>query len=100
MHIYNTTFGIDPAVEAEFLDWLKAEFIPAATSDGEYFHTPELMRVVTADPEANSIALHLRADSTDDIAKWYEDHGARLFAHIQKTWNGHVVFFSTTLTLI
>ena len=100
MHIYNTTFGVDPAVETEFIDWLRAEFIPESTADGESFSTPELMRVVSSDPAVNSLALHMRARELDDIDKWYADHGARLFDLIQKRWNGHVVFFSTTLTLV
>ena len=100
MHIYNTTFGIDPAVETEFIEWLRSEFIPAATADGEYFSSPELMRVITDEPGVNSIALHLRAESKDDIARWYEDHGSKHFDFIQRKWNGHVVFFSTTLTLL
>ena len=31
MHIYNITFGVDPAVEKEFLDWLRNEFISVST---------------------------------------------------------------------
>lgn len=100
MHIYNITFGVDPTVEAEFLAWLRAEFIPRSTADGEYFSSPELMRVLSNDPKVNSFALHMRAKELDDIAKWYEDHGSTLFDHIQKKWNGRVVFFSTTLSLM
>ena len=100
MHIYNTTFGVDPSLETEFIAWLRSDFIPAATADGEYFTSPELMRVVTGDPDVITLALHLRAGSTDDIDRWYEDHGSRHFDYIQRKWNGRVVFFSTTLTKI
>lgn len=100
MHIYNITFGVDPAVETEFIDWLRSEFIPVSTADGEYFTKPELMRVLTTESDANSLALHLRADSLNDINLWYEDHGSRLFDHIQQRWQGRVVFFGTTLSII
>lgn len=98
MHLYNTTFGVAKNVEKEFVDWLNKEFIPDSTSDGQYFHSPELLRVHSAEPDANTLALHLRAESLDDINLWYEDHGARLFDYIQKRWNGQVVFFCTTLS--
>lgn len=98
MHLYNTTFGVAKSVEKEFVEWLNQEFIPASTGDGQYFHSPELMRVHSTDPDANTLALHLRADSLDDINLWYEDHGSRLFDYIQRRWNGHVVFFCTTLS--
>lgn len=100
MHLYNTTFGVSKQVEDEFIEWLRSEFIPASISDGQYFHSPELLRVHTSDPEANTLALHLRAADLEDIRLWYEDHGARLFDYIQNRWNGQVVFFSTTLSRI
>ncbi len=100
MHIYNITFGVDPAVEAEFLDWLRGEFIEVSTADGEYFSCPELMRVHADSADGSSYALHMRAAELDDINKWYADHGARLFDKIQRTWAGRVVFFPTTLTLV
>lgn len=99
-HIYNTTFGVDPAVEKEFIAWLRREFIPLSVDSGEYFKQPELLRVHTQDKQVNSIALHMRADDLNDINLWYEDEGARLFDFIQQTWQGRVVFFSTTLSVI
>ncbi len=101
MHLYNTTFGVDKAVETEFLNWLKAEFIPSAVADSEYFTSPELFKVgMEAEPGVASYALHLRAANVDDIARWYEDHGSRLFSTILERWNQRVVFFSTTLEAI
>lgn len=97
MLIYNTTFALEPAVEKEFLKWLRAEFIPSAMADGEYFISHELLRVMGADPSTPTYALHLRARGADDINLWYEDHGSRLFDTINTRWNGHAVFFSTTL---
>lgn len=98
MHIYNTTFGIDTRIENEFIDWLRHEFIPTAVEDGEYFTGHELFRVATqADPGVISLALHLRAEDTADIDRWYADHGSRLYAEILNRWNGSAVYFTTTL---
>lgn len=100
MHLYNITFGVSKDVEEQFVDWLNSEFVPASTDDGQYFHSSELMRVHSSDPQANTLALHLRAASLDDISLWYEDHGARLFDYISRHWNGSVVYFCTTLSKI
>lgn len=97
MHIYNITFGIDPGVKNEFLNWLDTEFIPTSIDNEEYFTSPELMKVLTSDNSVESYALHLRAPGPDEISLWYEDHGSRLFDYIQRHWNGRVVFFATTL---
>lgn len=100
MHLYNITFGIDPEIKPEFMDWLNSDFIPASTADNEYFSSPELMKVLTDETAVESFALHMRAQSLNDIALWYEDHGSRLFDYIQRHWNGKVVFFATTLEIL
>lgn len=100
MHLYNITFGIDPEIKTEFMDWLNSDFIPASTADNEYFSSPELMKVLTDENAVESFALHMRAQSLNDIALWYEDHGSRLFDFIQRHWNGKVVFFATTLEIL
>ncbi len=100
MLLYNTTFGVDNAVTEPFIEWLKTEFIPnAADADGEYLHDAELFSLPASvgGEGVSSYALHLRADDDATLARWYEDHGSRLFDYIMQHWNGRVVFFSTTL---
>lgn len=99
MYIFNTTFAAEPAVEKELIEWLHGELIPSATVEGDYFTAPELMRVLSQD-ENNPLALHMRAQTLDDIRLWYEDHGSRLFDYVQQRWGGRVVFFSTTLEVL
>lgn len=100
MIIYNITFGVDNSVLTEFVQWLRDEFIPKSLAESEYFPSAELMKVVNDDPAVTSLALHLRADSVNDLNLWYEDLGSALFDHIQKRWSGSVVFFPTTLEVL
>ena len=101
MFLYNTTFGIDVSIEEQFIAWLRSEFIPTSTCDGEYFDNPELFYVNAQQEQGiKSIALHLRAPNEEAINRWYEDHGSRLFNTIMQRWNGRAVFFSTTLELL
>lgn len=103
MYIYNTTFGIDPAIEREFLFWLKNEFLPSADSEksgGSYSFSPEILRVINNDKEVISLAVHFRADSMSDIEDWYSDHGSELFSFVNEHWYQKAVFFSTTLEVI
>lgn len=101
MLLYNTTFGVDKAVQDKFLQWLRMEFIPVST-DSEYLTQPEIFRVNSnaLDPSMANFALHFRAESREDIENWYQDHGSNLFDQIMQIWNGQVVFFSTTLESI
>ncbi len=98
--IYNITFGVDNLVCTEFIQWLRDEFIPVSLAENEYFAGAELMKVVNDDHEVTSLALHLRADSVNDLNVWYEDCGSRLFDYIQRKWAGRVVFFTTTLEVL
>ncbi len=100
MTLYNTTFAIDPELRDEFIAWLRDEFIPTATADGEYFESARLFTVDTLQPdsEALSLALQMETSEVDNINLWYADHGSRLFDHIMNRWPGRAVFFSTTLT--
>jgi len=100
MLLYNITFGVDPDSKEGFIEWLNSQFIPVSVADHEYFSSPELMKVLTADTSVDSYALHMRAENLNDISLWYEDHGSRLFDYIQKHWNGKVVFFATTLQIL
>ena len=102
MLLYNITFALDTRIADEFISWLRTEFIPAALADdGEYFTSPQLMRVCrTPEPGTTSLALHLHAESADDIERWYADHGSRLFAHMASHWADSAVFFPTTLEII
>lgn len=99
MYIYNITFAVDKEKKEDFLRWLNAEFVAVSLEDKEYFYQHDLLQVCTdaRQGEALSIALQMRAAEKDDIDRWYQDHGSRLFDHILNHYNGAVVFFTTTL---
>ncbi len=98
MFIYNTTFGIDQAIEADFLQWVTEEFIKISTEDGEYFSQPEIFVIhAQQEPQIKSFAIHMRAENKADIERWYEDHGSLMFDKFMKRWNGRAVYFCTTL---
>ncbi len=101
MYIYNTTFAIDQSLEVEFLQWLRNEYILKSTEDGEYFNSPEIFVVqAKQEPQVKSFAVHMRAKCKDDIDRWYEDHGSRMFDEFMKRWNGRAVYFCTTLEAV
>lgn len=101
MYLYNTTFAADEALADKLTMWLKHQFIPEATGEGSPMHSPSLLRIAAQhEPGTVSLALHMYADSTDDINDWYADCGNGLFAQILEQWQGRVVFFSTTLEVL
>ena len=100
MYLYNTTFAIDTAIEAEVIMWLKDRFIPEALEDGYFINeapSGDIFRVLGGEPGVTSIAVHLYCDSIENIKDWYADRGSGLFSYILERWNQRVMFFSTTL---
>lgn len=103
MYIYNTTFGIEPSVKDDVMNWLRTEFIPSGDGipgEDTYIFRPEILRIMNGEPGIVSLAVHFRVDSLEDIDHWYADHGSRLFSYVNERWNGKVVFFSTTLEIL
>ena len=102
MYLYNITFAADKSIESELAAWLTAELMGTATSGTDaLMQRPALMRVVgQGEPGTVSLAVHMYAESTDDIERWYADHGCRLFADAVALWGDRVVFFPTTLEVL
>ena len=99
MLLYNTTFAIDSEIESEVIDWIKTRFMPSAINE-DYFSSPQLFKVMSADNDVISLAVHLYCESPRHIEHWYADRGSRLFSEAIERWNQKCVFFSTTLVCL
>lgn len=100
MILLNTTFAIDPVLSSEVTEWLKNEYIPAATACG--FTGTLLSRVLTdaADADAVSLALQMVGADTDAIQSWHQGRGAQLMAVIERRWPRRVLPFVTHLEIL
>ena len=79
--IFNTTFCMEDSDTQVFLSWLKAEFLPALTSNG-MASDPVLSKVLAATElgEGQSLSLQLRIADDASLEKWQSAEWPRLEA--------------------
>lgn len=93
MFLYNVTVGIDKAIEAEWIDWVKKVYIPAVNQTG-FFTNAKLYRVVTHDDE-NSVSYSLQffSEKIENVVQYLDEHKTNIIeAHRLKFKDKHVVF--------
>ena len=97
MIVYNTTYHAHTSVNDDFLDWLRREYIPAATRDGRLTE-PRLTVVLNAEADdGTNYSLQFRARSLDTLRAWYESGGDDLVVAMSQRFGHRVAGFSTLL---
>lgn len=100
MIIFNTTYHVDDRVLADFITYLREEFVPKAIQDKEMTN-PRLTRVMTHEPqEGSSLALQFEIRELEKLDEWYEEIGDSLNEDMIARFGSQVVGFSTLMELI
>jgi len=100
MVILNTTFVTHESVRNDFLRWLREVYLVSARSSG-FFGSPTVARVLTRlEPDTESIAVQLPANSLDDARRWHDETAAILRDDMHARWGERLMFFSTYMELL
>jgi hypothetical protein len=103
MIIFNTTYHVEISAVEEFIDYLKREFVPAATADGE-MKSPRLTEVLADLPEGEvegqSLALQFEVTDVDRLDEWYNRVGSDLNDDLVARFDARVIGFTTLLRVI
>jgi hypothetical protein len=99
MIIYNETFVVETSAEAEWLQWMQEEHIPAALATG-YFESHNILQVLDSPNEGVTYCIQYL---TNDIQK-YQLFKDRYLHHLhtrhhQQFENRYVLFNSLMKTL-
>ena len=99
--IFNTTFCMEDSDTQVFLSWLKAEFLPALTSNG-MASDPVLSKVLAATElgEGQSLSLQLRVADDASLEKWQSAEWPRLEASVVSKFGRRVLLFSTVMEIL
>ena len=97
MLIYNVTVGVDKAIEAEWLSWMKTEHIPRVMRTGMFVEN-KMYKVLTHDDEASvSYAIQYRATNLDSVQRYLEDFAPALRAEVQEKFGSRQAAYRTLL---
>lgn len=100
MHLMNTTFVVDHAIDTRFRQWLDNVYIRAALIT-PFLSEPVLMRVLGHDqPGATTYALHMKSTSLEEARRWHDETAAILHDDMAARFGQRAVFFTTYLEIL
>ncbi len=97
MIIYNTTYHVDDAIEARFVEYVRQVFIGKALQ-AEVLSQPRLARIVDHSGERGvSYSLQFNVADVDVLTTWLETHGEMLNEELFSQFGQQVAGFVTLL---
>lgn len=93
MLLYNVTFGIDKAIETEWITWMKKHYISSMMST-DLFTEYKMYKVLTHDDE-NSVSYSVQcfAKTIEGVLKYLHEYAPHLTElHREKFKDRHVAF--------
>ncbi len=98
MYLFNTTFYIDDAVMNDWIEWLRATYLPMMQAAGT-FSNPLVYQVHSLNDEedSSSIAVQFSVETMDDIRQWEETVNPRVEQSMLGVFGTKVLHFWTVL---
>jgi len=95
--LFNVTVAIEKTVEAEWIQWMKQEYIPAVMRTG-CFTNYRMYKVLTHDDEgSNSYAVQYFAETLDKFMYYLEHHEKQLLEEHRERFKDRHAAFRTLL---
>ena len=93
MILYNVTIGIDPAIEQEWLEWMKTVHIPEVMGTGMFVSYKVFKVFVQQEGDNPSYSIQYFAENIDKVNEYLSNHAPALQqTHMQRYQNKHVAF--------
>lgn len=100
MFIFNTTFHVEEGAKEQFVQFLKAEYIPLAMEQ-ELLCNPRLARIFGAQyDKGDSFALQFDVENPDVLEQWNRAVGKRVNDLLLTHFKENVAGFVTVLQKI
>jgi len=99
MYIYNVTVNIEESIHKDWVQWMKAEHIPAMLATGKF--SKALMTKVLVEEEMGGVTYSIQytTDSKETLQKYYKEDAPTLRSQ-SKPFEGKFVAFRTELEII
>jgi hypothetical protein len=99
MILYNVTVSIDPAVEEDWLTWMRSTHIPDVMATG-CFEESRISRVQGEEEGGLTYAITYLAADELALSSYQKDHAPRLQKEHKERYEGRFAAFRTLLTVI
>lgn len=99
MIVYNVTVSIDPAIENDWLEWMRSLHIPEVMATG-CFKESRILRVHGEEEGGLTYAITYVCSSQEVYDHYQATHAPKLQKDHNDKYGGRFAAFRTTLTLI
>ena len=99
MYVQNISFQIAPALESQWLEWMKEKLIPLFATTG-CFHESKFYQLEVTSDQAPTYTLQLFTPDQGLLNKYLEQHADTLLQEIQAIWGDQCFHFSTTMKIV
>ena len=99
MKVYNISFQIDPALEFQWLEWMKNIFIPSLMSSQSFTENKFYQIKVNAD-QSPTYTLQLYCDKIELWQSYQELHASTHLQDIALTWGEKCYYFCTEMQIV
>jgi len=99
MIVFNDTIIIEESVHQDWLEWLKAIYIPAMMDTG-YFKSYQVLTVIDSPNEGVTYCVQYHAESMADFNKFYNQHFHKLKALHSQQFENQFVIFNTLMQTV
>jgi len=99
MIIYNITIKIDPEVEADWMQWMIEEHIPAVMATG-FFTQYSFQKILQSIDPANTYAIQYFLESSKELHQYQVQHSKRLQGEHSERYKDKFVAIRTLLEVL
>ena len=99
MVLYNVTMSLDPAIENDWISWMREKHIPDVLDTG-FFMEARLSRVHGEEEGGVTYAISYVAYSSEHLDTYRNEHSPALQEEHNSRFGGKFAAFRTTLSII
>ena len=99
MYIYNITFNVDKAIEKEWLDYIKNNFIPKMLESG-LLKSSLTSKIIVDEAQGNSYSIQFAADNQADLKQFIDKELYPILNELHLKFSPKMVYFATELDVI
>jgi len=99
MILYNVTVKVDKDIQADWLQWMRSEHIPAVMATGK-FTEYRICRMLHEEEDGKTYAVQYFCPDMETFYQYQQEHAARLQQEHKKRYEGRYVSFRTLMEVI
>lgn len=99
MIVYNETFIIEDSAAPAWLEWIKAEHIPAVMETG-IFGKYLILTVIDSPNEGFTYCIQYHTDTVDTYSQFHYHHMPQLHEKHATVWENQFVLFTTVMETV